>query len=50
MHIYTNEEYLNKQKIFIKENLKPTINAKYCEKNSHVLKNYIYYEKPIKIT
>ena len=49
MQIYTNEEYLNKQKEYV---LKNAFNASYLTgkfSKKSVVKNYIYYDVPIKI-
>jgi len=49
MHIYTNEEYLKKQQAHIKKQTNKFCHTQICYKKSSVIKNYIYYEQPIKL-
>ena len=49
MHIYSQEEFEKKQLDFVKKNIyKPVMPAQYCAKKN-IIKNYIYYDEPIKL-
>lgn len=49
MHIYSNEEYYEKQQNRIKEYLSKYLNKSYVSKKAPVIKDYIYYDEPVKI-
>lgn len=48
MHIYSNEEYIQKQYNDLQKKLEKSINIHQTQK-SKIIKNYIYYNTPIKI-
>lgn len=49
MHIYTNEEYDKKQKQFIQKNAFDASFLTGVYLKPAVIKNYIYYDEPVKI-
>ena len=49
MHIYSEEIYNKKQKLFVEKNYMKNLNNYESKKNSPILKNYVYYCEPVKI-
>ncbi len=49
MHIYSNEIYSKKQKMFIEKKYMKNLNSFEFKKKSSVFKNYVYYCEPVKI-
>ena len=49
MHIYSEEEYLNRLKLIRKRQIMTPIFPDRTNNKSSVIKNYVYYDKTVKI-
>lgn len=49
MHIYSEEEYLNRLKLIRKKQIMTPVIPDRTKHKSVVIKNYVYYDKTVKI-
>lgn len=49
MHIYSEEDFLQKQAEFVIENIMNVFSESVSPKNSQVIKNYVYSPEPVRI-
>ena len=49
MHIYSEEEYVKKLKVIIKKRITTPVSIDSTILKNNVIKNYIYYDKTVKI-